>query len=158
MDLKIIWFFSTLTRPTSDDTETIVAWKSKVFSKASIRSPTTPGDCLPTKLKWIYNPKISVEFNDSCFKQDKATFTHRNIGNLFFVYELNTWSKNSNTDFTLGDCLFGVVKLTKNTHPNKYGYSGYGIGFDAHSGFSINGEFGKNIIISLWADYFNACW
>ena len=32
-----------------------------------------------------------------------------------------------NTDFTLKDCLFGTVKITKNADPDKYSYSGYGI-------------------------------
>ena len=29
--------------------------------------------------------------------------------------------------FTLGNCLFGTVKLTKNADPDKYGYSGHGV-------------------------------
>ena len=49
--------------------------------------------------------------------------------------------------FTLGDWLFGAVKLTKNADPDKYGYSDYGIGFEAGSNFSINGECGKNVAI-----------
>ena len=32
-------------------------------------------------------------------------------------------------------CLFGTVKLTENFDPDKYGYTCYGIGFDAHSQF-----------------------
>ena len=44
--------------------------------------------------------------------------------------------------------MFGAVKLTKNTNPNKYSYSGYGIGFDSRSLFSIpNFDWGKNVII-----------
>ena len=39
--------------------------------------------------------------------------------------------------FTLGDCLFGAVKLTKSSDPKKFGYSGYGIRFDAHSQFLL---------------------
>ena len=35
-----------------------------------------------------------------------------------------------NTDVTLGNCLFGSVKITKNIDLDKYKYSGYGIGFD----------------------------
>ena len=42
--------------------------------------------------------------------------------------------------------MFGAAKLTKNADLDKYGYSGYGIGFDAGSDFSIKGEFGKNVI------------
>ena len=46
------------------------------------------------------------------------------------------------------DCLFGVVKLTKNANPNKCTYSGYETGFDSRSLFSIsNFDWGKNAII-----------
>ena len=48
--------------------------------------------------------------------------------NLFSVYDLDTWPKDSNTKFILGSCFFGAVNLTKNADPDKYGYSGYGIG------------------------------
>ena len=40
---------------------------------------------------------------------------------------LNQWLRNLNTDFTLGNCLFASVKVTKNADPDKYKYSGYGI-------------------------------
>ena len=44
--------------------------------------------------------------------------------------------------------MSGTVTLTKNININKYGYSGYGIGFDRRSSFSFPcGEFGQNIII-----------
>ena len=50
---------------------------------------------------------------------------------LFILYEPDTWKRGLNTDFILGSCLFGAVKLTKNVDLDKYGYSGNGIGFDA---------------------------
>ena len=38
--------------------------------------------------------------------------------------------------------------MTKNTNIDKYGYSGYGIGFDRRSSFSFpGGGFGQNILI-----------
>ena len=43
--------------------------------------------------------------------------------------------------------MFGSVKLTKNADIDKYGYSGYGIGFDRKTLFSIGNEIGKNVII-----------
>ena len=50
--------------------------------------------------------------------------------------------------FTLRGCLFGSVKLTKNTDPDKYSYSGYGIGFDTQIEYSLpDGSVGKNVII-----------
>ena len=64
------------------------------------------------------------------------------------VYELDAWSKDLNIDFTLKDCLFGSVKLTKNFDPDKYKYSGYGIGFDSRSVFSLqNFDWSENVII-----------
>ena len=50
--------------------------------------------------------------------------------NLYIIYGLNIWSQDVNAAFTLKDCLFGALKLTKNANPNKYSYLGYGIGFD----------------------------
>ena len=38
---------------------------------------------------------------------------------------------------TLQNALFGAVKLTKNPEIDKYGYSGYGIGFDGKNIFHI---------------------
>ena len=49
---------------------------------------------------------------------------------------------------TLENCLFGAVSLTKNADIDKYGYSGYGIGFDRHGSFSFPGTgLGRNVII-----------
>ena len=50
-------------------------------------------------------------------------------------YELDTYSRDLDTRFSLGDCLFGAVKLTDNAVSNKYGCSGFGIEFDAYSRF-----------------------
>lgn len=42
-----------------------------------------------------------------------------------------------NSGFTLKECLFGPVKLTKNADPDKYYHWGYGVGFDPCSSFSV---------------------
>ena len=70
------------------------------------------------------NSRIWLEFKGSCWKQDKVTFTPNIVINLFFVYELDRWSRDLNSDFALKDCLFGSVKITKNVGPDKYKYSG----------------------------------
>ena len=52
------------------------------------------------------------------------------------------------SDPTLKNCLFSAVTLTKNADIDKYGYSGYGIGFDRRSSFSFpSGGFGQNVLI-----------
>ena len=60
---------------------------------------------------------------------------------------MGTRGSNDN-DLTLKNRLFGAVTLTKNADIDKYGYSGYGIGFDRRSSFSFpGGGFGQNILI-----------
>ena len=59
------------------------------------------------------------------------SFLHKNTVNSYITYELDVWSKDLNTDFTLGNFLFRVVNL--NADPDKYKYSSYHIGFDSRS-------------------------
>ena len=48
-------------------------------------------------------------------------------------YTLTPWLRNLDTDFTLNNCFFESIKVTYNANPDKYKYSGYGIGFDSRS-------------------------
>ena len=50
---------------------------------------------------------------------------------LFIVCELGRKEQDLNGDFTVNDYLFEAVKLGKNADPDKFSYSGYGIGFDS---------------------------
>ena len=44
--------------------------------------------------------------------------------------------------------MFGAVRLTKNADIDKYGYSGYGTGFNRKSSFSFpGGRLGQNVIM-----------
>ena len=61
--------------------------------------------------------KFSLIFKGSFLKEKSATFT----------------PQHPNKYFTLKDCLFGSNKLAKNADPDKYLYSGHGIGFDLSS-------------------------
>ena len=92
--------------------------------------------------------KIRVKFTGSCLKQDKITFNHGKVVNIYYiVYELGA-SSSSNSDPTIKNCLFGAVALTKNADIDKFRYSGYGIGIDRTSRFSFpGGGFAQNIII-----------
>ena len=51
---------------------------------------------------------------------------------------------NKDADSTLGNSLFGAVKLTKNADSNKYSYSGYGSKFFL---LSDSNSFCNNVII-----------
>ena len=81
--------------------------------------------------------RIRIKFKGMCLKQDNVTFTGNIVVNLFIAYELDRWSKDLNANFTLNDGLFGAVKITQNAHPDKYSYSGQGIGFHSCSVFPV---------------------
>ena len=82
--------------------------------------------------------KKRVKFTGNCLKQDKITYTHGKIVNIYIAYELVA-SSSFNNDPTLKNSLFSAITLTKNADIDKYGYSGYGIGFHRKSSFSFPG-------------------
>ena len=49
--------------------------------------------------------KGKIKFKGICLKQDSVSFIRRNVANLCISYELDTCSRDLNTDFTLGNCL-----------------------------------------------------
>ena len=108
----------------------ISEWESKGLRNEKFKPSYTANKSLSPKLLWNKS-RLRFRFEESCLKQgDTTRFTPNNVVNLFIVCELNTWSKYLNAEFTLKDCLFGAVKLTINAYPDKYVYTGYGIGFD----------------------------
>ena len=88
------------------------------------------------------NPTFFAIFIGSCLKQ-KSFYSSKY--NNFFINELDTWSRDLNSDFILKDCLFGGVKLSQSAYPDKYIYTCYSIRFDLRSKFSLSGSsMGKN--------------
>ena len=72
----------------------------------------------------------------------------KKVISLYISYTLGPQLRNFNTDFTLSNCLFGSVKLTKNIDLDKYKNTGYGIAFESRGEFSLpDGSVGKNVII-----------
>ena len=128
------------------NTDYVSLWKFKGLSAETIKPPTTSDNSLTPELNY-YGTKTRVKFTGSCLKQSKISYTHGKVVNIYIVYELGA-SSSHNNDPTLRSCLFGAVTLTKNADIDKYGYSGYGIGFDRKSRFSVpSGGCGQNVII-----------
>ena len=115
------------------------------MSDEGIKSPSAPNSILDPSLDYR-GDKIRVKFNGSCLKQDKITYAHKTIVNIYIVYEIN---KNYNIGSypTLENCLFGAVSLTKHPDLDEHKYFGYGIEFDRKEKFSIGNGFGRNCII-----------
>ena len=130
-----------------DSLDKISEWESKGLSDEKIKPPLTADKSLSPKLAWINGSRIRLRFTVSCLRQKYATYTSNNVVNLFIVYELNRCLQDLNAKFTLKDCLLGALTLTRNANPNKHSNSGYRIGFDSRSMFSIpNSDCGKNVV------------
>ena len=126
--------------------EYIYFWKSRGFSGERINSITSSNYMIASSLDYL-GATIKVKFSRSCLRQDKITYTHGKIVNIYIVYEI---CKNYNISNypTLQNCLFGVVSLNKNADIDQYKYSGYGIGFDRKGEFSFGSRrLGRNVII-----------
>ena len=125
----------------------VLSWKSKGLSTESITPPSAPNNFLNPSLNYL-GTKIRVRFSRSCLKQDKITYTHGKIVNIYIVYEINKKDSIITSDPTLENCLFGAVTLTKNVNIVRYGYTLYGTGFDRKGSFSFaGGEYGQNVLI-----------
>ena len=129
---------------TSGNTKYISSSQSKGLSDETIQPPVTNNYKLNPKTSY-YGTKARLQFRGSCLKQDKSTLNHGKIVNIYIVSELDKLY--NKTHLTLVNCLFGAVSITKNADIDKNRYSGYGIGFDRTSIYSVGNGFGRNVII-----------
>ena len=125
-----------------------LSWTFKGWSIESIKPPTTPNNNLTPNL-YYQGTKTIVSFPGACLRQDKVTFNHGKIVNIYIVYKLIKLSNiYKNNNLTIENALFGAVSLTKNADVDKYKYSGYGIAFDRKGSFSFpGGGYGQNVTI-----------
>ena len=131
----------------TDSSYHISSWISKWLSNESITPFSAPNNFLTPSLKYL-GTKTRVKFSGSCLKQDKVTYTHGKIVNIYIVYEINKKDNTIIGDLTSKNYLFGAVTLTKNADIDKSEYSGYGIGFDRKGEFSFpGGGYGQNVFI-----------
>ena len=70
----------------------VLSWTSKGFSNESIKPPTAPNSTLTSEL-YYQGTKTVVSFPGACLKQDKVTFNHGKIVNIYIVYKLIKLSK-----------------------------------------------------------------
>ena len=136
---KYIKYFSVTTR--------IDSWKSNI--EENIENITqSDSNFAPT---FVNHQVLSdINFNGHCLINNISI--PQKVINIYISDILKPWFWNLNKDLTLKNCLFGSVKLTKNTHSDKYKYNGYGIGFDSHSGFSFRDESMEINVINFGAD------
>ena len=132
--------------PTTQYLEYVSEWKSKGLFNESFKAISTSDNSLNPTLDY-YGTKIRVKFTGDCLKQQKITYKHGKVVNIYIVYSLGASSSNY-SDPAIKNCLFGAVTLTKKADIDKYRYSGYGIGFDRRGSFSFPGDgFDPNVIM-----------
>ena len=125
----------------------VLSLKSKGLSTESITPPTALHNFLNPSLNHL-GTKVRVRFSGSCLKQSKISYAHEKVVNIYIVYEVNKKDNIIISNPTLENCLFGAATLTKHVNIDKYGYSGYGIGFDRRSSFSFpGGGYDQNVLI-----------
>ena len=134
------------------NSDRVSPWKPKGLSEESIKFPSKFNNCLAPALSYFGN-KTKVKFDGSSLKQDKVTFTHGNIINIYISYKIKLWP-NQDDNFTPTSSLFGAVDLTENAKKRKCKYLGYRIGFDRFGTFSLSNSsaFCRNVII-FWSRY-----
>ena len=59
-----------------------------------------------------------INFNEHCLIKNNISISKKET-NLYISHTLGPQLRNSNTDFTLNNCLFGSVKLNKNADIHK---------------------------------------
>ena len=76
-------------------------------------APTTVKDSLSLTVNQYGDSNFCLIFTGN-WQNKKAIFNPLGVIKVFNVYELDRWLQNLNANFTLNNCLFGSVKLTKN--------------------------------------------
>ena len=69
-----------------------------------------------------HNLLSHISFSGHCLVKSSISIPKKVIS-LYISYTLGPQLRNSNTVFTLGNSLFGSVKLTRDANLNKYKYT-----------------------------------
>ena len=73
------------------------------------RTPASSDNSFTPKLPYIRNSKIAVKCEGNSLKQEKISFIIE-MQYVSIIYELDKWSHNINTDFTLNDCFGSLAE------------------------------------------------
>ena len=75
-------------------TNCISSWKSNKLLDETIKPPATSDNSLTPELSY-YGTKTRVKFSRRCSKQATLSYTHKNVVNIYTVYELGGSSSDS---------------------------------------------------------------
>ena len=108
----------------------------------------------------MHSIKISKHRTGIKFDKDPLSVEQSNyltkIINVYFVYDLDAWSRNHTNHFKLKNCLFGAPIIVKDSDKEKYVYSGYRITFDSSGSWRFDNDFARNVL-SFGVDNSSSC-
>ena len=98
----------------TDNTVHVHYWKSKGLSDGKINAPGTSSsnDQAPIWSMEYGGAGIRLKFKEDHLRQNKVTYNHGKIVNIYIVYQISSTFTNQSS-LTLKNPLFGVVKITK---------------------------------------------
>ena len=123
-------------------TNYVINWKSKELYSVTL-SPQYSHFLHRLKFSG-YKIGIKLDKVPLVIKQKKCV---TKIVNVFIAYELNPWSKCLLDNFTLKNCLFGVINIERNSNKSKLLYSGYRVAFDQKGCWSFGNGLLRNVVI-----------
>ena len=103
-----------------NDINYILSWESRGLNEIKIESIKTNNHLLNPGIDHYGMSKIGTKFDGSFLNRFPPTILHGNIVKIYIVYEI-TSNYNGINYPALENCLFGSLKLTKNTDIHKYG-------------------------------------
>ena len=71
------------------------------MSKEKLTTPTTTDNSISPTVKWHNNSKFCLVFKGGRLKQKNAICTPPNRINFYIVYELDSWPRDLDSEFTL---------------------------------------------------------
>ena len=121
--------------------KSVLSWKSIGLSNEKLKSI---GDHYSPEL-WYDKERTYLNFRKDVLAQEKISYTHDHIVNLYIIYLMPYITYKSAPD-TIGQCLFGATDYNKKT------WSGYGVAFGKqHYSHKDSGKNANNLIV-LGAD------
>ena len=96
-------FTSIFTRVIATDNNTYVDyWQSNRVSNEKLNAPNTNTNNHQAPILKYNGSTISLQFSGDCLKQNKVSYNHGKIVNIYCIYRLSPHTS-SNTDFTIKD-------------------------------------------------------
>ena len=134
--------FNTLELKKRRSTYFVFIWKSKEVCNSKLKPLYT---AFLHSLKYFgYRTGIKFDKDLLAIEQNNC-FTK--ILNIYMVYGLDIWSRNTTNNFKIKNCLFGATNIVKYSDKEKYVHSGYRITFDGANSWSFDNGFARNVII-----------